>query len=228
MGLIKFFSKTTNFLFGHTLSKNHVFVSDSLEYMDRERTLDKNYFDYIRLATLELASFEIRKKGLTGNVAELGVYKGKFAKYINQYFSDRKLYLFDTFQGFDSRDIDREKSKNFSLAEQDFSDTSLEMVLKQMPFPQNCIPVKGYFPESAGQIEDRFVFVSLDADLYEPIYQGLIFFYPRLQEGGYIFIHDFNNDAYKGARQAVEKFCQERSINFLALPDLGGSAIVMK
>lgn len=228
MGIIKVLGKATNFFFGKALFKSRVFVSGSLEYLGRERRVDKNYFDYIRLATLELASYEIKKKGLAGNVAELGVYKGKFAKYINQYFPDRKLYLFDTFQGFDSRDIDREKSNNFSLAEQDFSDTSLEAVLRQMPIVAQCIPVKGFFPESARGIEDSFVLVSLDADLFEPIYQGLLFFYPRLVQGGYIFIHDVNNDAYKGAREAVEKFCLEQNINFLALPDGGGSAVVMK
>jgi O-methyltransferase len=228
MGFIKLLGKGTNFLFGKLLFKNHVFVSDSLEYLRRDRLIDQNYFDYIRLATLELVSYEIRKKGLRGNVAELGVYKGKFAKYINQHFPERKLYLFDTFAGFDKRDIVQEKSEKYSLAEQDFSDTSLETVLKQMPFPLNCIPVKGFFPDSALHIDDSFVFVSLDADLFEPLYQGLLFFYPKLQPGGYIFIHDFNNDAYKGARLAVEKFCLEQKINFLPVPDLGGSVIIMK
>jgi O-methyltransferase len=228
MGLIKWTGKATNFLLGKWLFKNHVFVSDSLEYLNRERVIDRNYFDYIRLATLELVSYEIRKKGIKGNTAELGVYKGKFAKYINQYFPDRKLYLLDTFEGFDQRDIEEEKSQNFSRGEQDFSDTSLESVLLKMPFPENCIPVKGFFPESARGLEDLFVFVSLDADLFEPLYQGLVFFYPRLVPGGYIFVHDFNNDAYKGARQAVEKFCSEQKINFLPIPDLGGSVIIVK
>jgi O-methyltransferase len=228
MGLIKILGKGSNYLFGKWLLKNHVIVSDSLEYLQRERKIDNNYFDYIRLATLELVSYEIRNKKLAGNVAELGVYKGKFAKYINGYFPDRKLYLFDTFAGFDKRDIESEKAKNLSGGEQDFSDTSLEAVLKQMPQPQNCIPVKGFFPESAARIHDSFVFVSLDTDLYEPLYQGLLFFYPRLVPGGYIFIHDFNNDAYPGSRSAVEQFCSEQKINFLPIPDVGGSAIIIK
>src|SRR5450631_273129 len=126
MGLIKILGKGSNYLFGKWLLKNHVIVSDSLEYLQRERKIDNNYFDYIRLATLELVSYEIRNKKLAGNVAELGVYKGKFAKYINGYFPDRKLYLFDTFAGFDKRDIESEKAKNLSGGEQDFSDTSLE------------------------------------------------------------------------------------------------------
>src|ERR1700722_19767253 len=126
MGLIHFFGRATNFLFCKTIFRNRVFVSDSLEYLQRDRKIDVNYFDYIRLATLELVSYEISKKKLNGNVAELGVYKGKFAKYINQYFPERKFYLFDTFTGFDKRDIEKEKSNSFSQAGQNFSDTSLE------------------------------------------------------------------------------------------------------
>jgi O-methyltransferase len=226
--MISVLAKGTNYLFGGLFRKKGVFISSSLSYLHRERIIDKNYFDYVRLATLELIAFEIGKKKLKGNTAELGVYKGKFARYINQYFPDRVLYLFDTFAGFDNRDVVSETAGNFSSGEQDFSDTSVDSVLKQMPFPGNCRPVKGFFPESATGIDDQFVFVSLDADLYEPIYNGLIFFYPRLVSGGYIFIHDFNNDAYKGARKAVEQFCSEHGVNYLPIPDLGGSAIIAK
>jgi len=226
--MLSVLAKGTNYLFGNLFRKKGVFISSSLSYLDRERNIDRNYFDYVRLATLELIAFEISKKKLSGNIAELGVYKGKFARYINQYFPDRLLYLFDTFEGFDNRDVVSENAKNFSSGEQDFSDTSVESVLKQMPFPQKCKPVKGFFPDSAKGIDDRFVFVSLDADLYEPIYNGLVFFYPKLVSGGYIFIHDFNNDAYKGARKAVEQFCSEQNIGYLPIPDLGGSAVITR
>jgi O-methyltransferase len=221
-------AKGTNYLFGRILQKKKVAVTNTLEYLQRPRKIDSNYFDHIRLSTLELISFEIKKKGLPGNLAEVGVYKGKFARYINEFFPGRKLYLFDTFEGFDQRDTAEERSKNYSPGTQDFSDTSVASVLKQMPIPDHCIPVKGFFPESAKGIDDSFVLVSLDADLYDPIYAGLNFFFPRLVNGGYILIHDFNNDNYKGARKAVEQFCSEQNINFVPLPDSGGSAIISK
>lgn len=226
--MIQTIAKGINFLAGGLLRRGKIFVGNSLDYLQRPRNIDKNYLDYVRLSTLELVSNEINKNALKGNVAELGVYKGKFARYINFYFPDRTLYLFDTFEGFDSRDVAKEKQKSFSSGEQDFSDTSIEMVMKLMPNPKKCQPVKGFFPESAKDIEDRFVFVSLDADLYEPIYNGLLYFYPRLARGGYIFIHDFNNDSYKGSRKAVEQFCSEQNINFVPLPDAGGSAVISK
>jgi O-methyltransferase len=226
--MFKFFARCANFFLGKSFQNNNLFVSSSLKYLHRERHLDQNYFDYIRLATLELVSNEINSKNLQGNVAELGVYKGKFARYLNLYFGERRLYLFDTFEGFDERDVQVEKKEGFSSGSQSFADTSVESVLKLMPHKENCIPVKGFFPESAKNIQDQFVFVSIDTDLYEPIYEGLKFFYPLLASGGYIFVHDFNNDNYPGTRKAVEKFCAEKNISFVPLPDLAGSAIICK
>ena len=97
-----------------------------------------------------------------------------------------------------------------------------------MPYRSKCIIKKGYFPETANGLNDNFVFVSIDTDLYDPIYNGLTFFYPRLVKGGYIFIHDYNNDSYKGAKQAVDKFCAENNISKVPIPDSAGTAIIVK
>jgi O-methyltransferase len=78
--MLKQAAKGMNLLLGKALQSQHLFLSSSLKYLKRKREIDKNYFDYVRLATLELISDEIRKKNLKGNVAELGVYKGKFAR----------------------------------------------------------------------------------------------------------------------------------------------------
>lgn len=223
-----FLIKAFNYLFGKWLFSHHAHLNYSLKYSDRKRDVDINYLDYVRLATLELVAHEIEKKNLSGNVAEVGVYKGKFAKYINQYFPSKKLYLFDTFEGFDEKDIQAEKKLGLNDANQDFSNTSVDKVLQLMPFPKQCIIKKGFFPDTAAGIEDSFVFVSLDTDLYEPIYQGLIYFYPRLEKGGYIFVHDVNNDSYKGAAKAVEKFSEEQGVSFVPLPDSCGSVVFIK
>jgi O-methyltransferase len=226
--MVKFLAKGVNFIAGNIMKSGNVFLSSSLVNLKRKRKIDRNYFDYVRLASLELISYEIKKNGIIGNVAELGVYKGKFARYINQYFPDRKLYLFDTFEGFDGRDLPTEKENAYSSGTQNFSETSVASVLAEMPFPDNCIPIKGFFPNSAKNITDSFAFVSIDADLFDPIYNGLAFFYPKLARGGYILIHDFNNEGYKGTRKAVEQFCKEQSLGFTPIPDSGGSAIIAK
>jgi O-methyltransferase len=220
--------KGLNYFLGRFLNSKSIYITNSLNYLTRKRNINNNYFDYIRLSTLELVSEEINKKKLIGEVAELGVYKGKFAKHINQFFPNRKLFLFDTFKGFDEKDIENEKANSFSDGAQDFSNTSIDMVRNIMRCPEKCIFKQGFFPDTAIDVNEQFVFVSIDTDLYDPIYNGLVYFYPRLVNGGYIFVHDFNNDAYKGARKAVEKFCSENNIGYLPLPDSCGTAVISK
>ena len=200
----------------------------SLPYLKRNRLMQLNRMDYVRMSCLELAGYEVYSKNVPGQVAELGVYKGDFAAEINTVFKDRTLYLFDTFEGFDDRDKGTEVSKSFSTAMQDFSDTSAEKVYARMPYKEKCIVRKGFFPETATGVSGPFAFVSIDTDLYEPIYQGLKFFYPQLSKGGYIFVHDFNNEEYKGAREAVIRFCNENNIGYTPIADIGGTAIITK
>ena len=222
------FIQAFNYVFGKLFNSSGAYISYSLNFLQRKRRIDRNYMDYIRLSALELVAEEINSRGLKGAVAELGVYKGKFARYINRYFPERKLYLFDTFKGFDVKDIDTEIKKTFSKGDQDFGNTSVQSVLGIMPYPDQCIIKEGYFPDTAIGLEDVFVFVSIDADLFEPIYNGLKYFYPRLQSGGIIFIHDYNNDSYPGAKKAVQQFCSENGIGIVPLPDSCGTVVIPK
>ncbi|MDP4275995.1 MAG: TylF/MycF/NovP-related O-methyltransferase [Bacteroidota bacterium] len=187
-----------------------------------------NRFDYVRYSALSLCHEEITANNVSGSTAELGVYKGDFSRQINYLFSKRKIYLFDTFEGFDAKDIQLDQENKFSIGSQDFSDTCVDFVMKNMPHPDNCIIKKGFFPETAFGISDSFCFVSIDADLFAPIYEGLSFFYPLLEKGGYIFVHDFNNNDYKGAKQAVLKFCKENNITYVPIPDVAGTVIIPK
>lgn len=216
-------------IFQKFIVKMGINFATSLKFLKRKRLI--NVFsrpDYIRLSSLELIADEIYSNNVSGSVCELGVYQGDFAKYINLAFKDRKLYLFDTFKGFDSKDIQIELKNKYSTVEENFSDTHMDLVLKKMKYPQNCVIKKGYFPESAAKLEDEFAFVNIDVDLYNPTYEGLKYFYPRLSKKGYIFVHDYNNDMYMGVKQAVKQFCKENDITFFPLSDCCGSAIIIK
>jgi len=187
------------------------------------------YGDYVRFSSLELVSNEIYEKNIQGNVAELGVYRGDFAQHINESFPDRKLYLFDTFDGFDKRDIVVEERKLYSKAkENEFRFDNIDNILSKMKHKEICKIMKGYFPETAKGLKDEFVFVSIDVDLYEPIYNGLKYFYPRLKNGGYIFVHDFNNIEFSGVKKAVKKYSEENKIPYFTLSDGCGSVVLMK
>jgi hypothetical protein len=201
-------------------------------WLDENKNIFKKYeqIDIQRSMMLRTVSREIISRNIVGNVAELGVYQGDFAKIINELFPEKKLYLFDTFGGFQESDLTNDKNKFLSKQSTAamFKDTTIELVLSKMPNKNKCEIVKGFFPKSAEGLEDTFAFVSIDADLYEPIYEGLQYFYKRLSSGGYIFVHDFNNAYFSGARKAVMNFCDEEKIGYIPITDYNGSVIIAK
>ena len=97
-----------------------------------------------------------------------------------------------------------------------------------MTYPENCIIKKGYFPETATGLDDNYVFVSLDADLYNLTLAGLRAFYPKMTKGGFIFIHDYFNEFFIGVSQAVCDYEKEIGITLSKIPigDLMSIAIV--
>lgn len=168
----------------------------------------------------------IQEFGEDGDCAEVGVFEGDFAKWINRYFPDKILHLFDTFEGFDIRDI--QKEAEFSKAKQgDYSNTSVEMVMDKMSYPQKCKIHRGYFPETAKNLEGKFCFVNLDLDLYEPTYAGLNFFYDKMTENGIILVHDYFAENFKGPRYAVDKFVSGTERKIYKLPIGDGISIML-
>lgn len=180
---------------------------------------------------MELAVKEIRKRKLRGSVAEVGVFRGEFAQYINAAFPDRKCYLFDTFEGFQANEALQEmKSGNCTEAfVQAYKQTNLGIVLQKMKHIETIIIKQGFFPESLDGLEDVFAFVSIDVDFEDSIYEGLKYFYPRMEEGGYLFVHDYNSSLL-GVEKAVDKYEKELGevLHKMPLCDANGTLVVMK
>ena len=74
----------------------------------------------------------------------------------------------------------------------------------------------------------KFAFVNLDCDLHKPMLAGLEFFYPRLSKGGMIFLHDYSSGYWEGCKQAIDMFCKQNKCQIVLLPDLSGSAVLVK
>jgi hypothetical protein len=185
--------------------------------------------DFVRRHAMRLAAEWVSQRGVAGSIAELGVYQGEQAALLNQLFPIRTIHLFDTFQGFSEADITTEAQSGFSAAALgDFQDTSVDRVLARLAHPDRAIVHAGMFPDTAEGVEDQFAFVSLDVDLYEPTLAGLEYFYPRLSQGGFIFIHDYNNRRYSGVRHAVDAFLERNAVPALPLPDFAGTLVVLK
>jgi len=178
--------------------------------------------DYVRLATLELICR--RLETVPGAAAELGVYRGFFARSINRLLPERKLYLFDSFEGF------RENagaSESFQAAH---ANTGIEKVLAIMPNPENIIVKPGFFPESLNGLEERFCLASLDVDFEETTLEGLRYFWPRLNKGGCLLLHDWGSPKLPGVARALCCYEQElgEPIPSVPLCDVGGTLVLCK
>ena len=191
--------------FGYSvrLMKSDWIITSRMEYdrVNSSSSID-NYsdrIDYTRYRTLELVAGELKKK--YGNelskycVAEAGVNAGNFAEAISAEFSNCKLYLYDTFAGFDSKDMKFETDNLYTniqyLHEIDnrFKAEGEQLLIKKVfekiKNPEKTYIRKGYFPNTVeDEKEEKFCFVSLDMDIYKPMYEGIMFFYPRLVGGG--------------------------------------------
>ncbi len=100
----------------------------------RFKKLGRMVPDYVRFGALQLLFLEIKENQVEGCMAELGVYRGDFARHINRAFPDRILYLFDTFEGFDKKDLQYDKENDFSNLSEGCTNTSADYVLKREPF----------------------------------------------------------------------------------------------
>jgi O-methyltransferase len=152
----------------------------------------------------------VYERKILGNVAEVGVFRGDFAKNINAVFPDRTLYLFDTFEGFPALDVEKEPLASNSKPGY-YDATSEELVLSKLPHRNNVVVGKGYFPETASGVpeDERFCFVNLDLDLYQPTLAGLNFFHDKMSAGGVILIHDYFGIDFPNVKTAVTDFEKE-------------------
>ncbi len=209
---------------------NHVVYRRS-RHIDR---LMAGWLDPKALTTDDLARFyfladnvtHTLARGVQGDLAELGVWRGQSARVLRGMAPGRTLYLFDTFAGFPSHQVpegDSRRDRNL------FADTSLDEVRAFVGTDQ-VVYVPGIFPETATKIPPttRFCFVHIDCDLGDPARFGLEFFYPRVNKGGLIVLHDYGNDSWPGVAQAVDTFLADKPEGVVLIPDKAGSAVIVK
>jgi len=191
--------------------------------------------DYVRVQTLENIVSIIRRHRIEGSLAELGVFKGEFSQLLNALLPERKIYLFDSFTSFKTEEFEVEKAKRNCNDEFRFGflDTNEDTVLSIMPSKENAVIIKGYFPESMNghqELENEtYALVSLDVDFKNAIYDGLEYFYPRLNRNGYILVHDYLSDL-SGVASAVDEYEKHHSCVLRKVPlcDEFGTLVITK
>ncbi len=185
----------------------------------------------IRCSVLRRLCRRLDGLGVEGNVAELGCYRGDTSWQLNALMPERRLYLFDTFEGFDPRDVAKELELGCSEAEPGrFGGADEKKLLERMPFPDNVTVKKGWFPETAFDMEEEtFALVYMDACLYNPTLSGLEFFFPRMGRGGVILLTGCDDMKYRGVAKAVEDLeTKYGALLMLPVGDLEGTVMIVR
>lgn len=151
-------------------------------------------------------------RGLQGDFAEVGVYRGGTARLLSD-VPGKTVHLFDTFAGMPETDplLDLHRQGQFA-------DTSAEEVALFLA-EQNVILHPGLFQETADSVgQRRFACVHVDADIHASVRAACEFFAPRMTWGGIIVFDDYGFLSCPGAKLAVDEYYRDRRESLVYLP----------
>lgn len=189
-----------------------------------------------KTAALRKMAWRLTDLGVEGDAADLGTGHGDVAWQLNALMPDRALYLFDTFTGCDARDTAVEEKNGYSDTKVGaFAFTAKELdnlegtLLARMPYPRQVVIRKGWFPETAFDLEEnRYALVHIDTGLYQPTYSAFQYFYPRMSPGGVILLSGYEDGKRCGVAEAVRNLEAQYGAFLIApLCDWDGTILIM-
>ncbi|MEP7165497.1 MAG: TylF/MycF/NovP-related O-methyltransferase [Ferruginibacter sp.] len=177
----------------------------------------------------------VLRNNIPGAFVECGVWRGGSAMLIaklllNNNICDRKIYLYDTFDGMtdptgedinlngvnaslilQKKESDK-KDQGWCIA--DLADVQNNMQLTNYP-PEHIVYIKGKVEETIPAVlpDKEIALLRLDTDWYESTKHELIHLFPMLETNGIIIIDDYGH--WEGCKKAVDDYFNEHKINIL-------------
>ena len=176
-------------------------TTQSLNLMGKFAKISRN----VKCAHEELeilsASYEILSlsKKIEGVIVEAGVFSGgSAAKFsIMTKMLNRKMYLFDSFEGLPSNNENHDKSILGHSIKDWFKEGSFKGSLNEVKkniekYGESdvCNYVQGFFENTMPQFKEKIAFAYLDVDLASSTKTCLKYLYPLLSKGGIIMSQD--------------------------------------
>lgn len=168
----------------------------------------------------------IRLKNIDGDIVECGVWKGGnilgIMEYLHHYKIDKKIWLFDTFEGMTSpEDVDLDLNQNHAS-----SMLHIPVVLAYSPLTEvkenlekskynknNLNFVIGDVSETlmnSDNIPQKISLLRLDTDWYKSTKDELIFLYPKLVKNGVLIVDDYGH--WQGSKKAVDEYFENKNV----------------
>ena len=185
-----------------------------------------------RLWAVISATKYIVEQNIDGDMVECGVWRGgcsiAIARTLKKLGSDKKVYLFDTFEGMtEPTSLDKtafgdtDAIKKFNKFQKDSHNewcyASLQDVKTcfiEYDLIDKAIFVKGDVKKTLHDLTNlpsKIALLRLDTDWYESTKIELQTLYPRLQSKGVLMVDDYGH--WDGARRAVDEYMHNMDIS---------------
>jgi Macrocin-O-methyltransferase (TylF) len=155
-----------------------------------------------RIASVRGAVSEVN---IQGDYAQFGVFRGKTARYIESLMTgDRKLHLFDSFEGLPEDWTKNKKAGFFALSPDEIPTFDPERVVVHKGWFKDTVPV--WAEESSASI----AFIHIDADLYSSTIDVLFNLDKRIVAGTVILFDEYvmgqSDDEHRALLDWAAKF----------------------
>lgn len=182
-----------------------------------------------RMYALYKATEYIIKNNIQGDFVECGVWRGGSTMVILKTLqkfnvNDRKVWLFDTYEGMNAPTEDDKDFNNLNastqLKQSKKNEESIIWAYATLDDVKHNIALTGYSSENIhfikGKVEDTLPnnhyfnscsLLRLDTDWYESTKIELEHFYPLLQTKGIMIIDDYGH--WQGCRKAVDEYFEK-------------------
>lgn len=149
----------------------------------------------------------INKRGYR-KCAEIGVFKGRFSKFLLERCKEISIICVDTWSGIGMSDwvIDGFNGDKEYENLKNFFDNN---------YPGRVTLIRKTSSEASLEIQEEYLdFIYIDASHdYESTLNDLNNWYPKLRKGGTISGHDYSNCRSKKVKRAVDEFFCNKKVN---------------
>jgi O-methyltransferase len=142
-----------------------------------------------------------------GDIVECGVYMGESLQTLAMTLPGRRVWAFDSFQGFPPGNPEHDDPVALGLVGAVQGDP--EVVAKRVwPWAGELIIRSGWFKDTFREepLPERIAFLSIDCDLYDSVLASLNVFAHRVVPGGVVTLDDYTT--FPGCRKAFEQWAK--------------------
>ena len=165
---------------------------------------------------------------LEGDFVECGVNTGAYARAVIEYVglnrSNKKFYLFDTYEGIVREQLTENEIK-LGIQNYKYKNVYEEVTKTFDGLP--AVIVKGKVPETLSEFKGNHVaYLSIDMNAVFPEIQAMNYFWPKVVKGGLVVLDDYGFPLHIEQKKAFDEFAKKNNFEILSLPT--GQGLIIK